>query len=52
MRRLDTINNSMHIFEKTPGDSEGEESLVCRSPMGSQESDTTEQVNNNTNIKL
>ena len=51
MRRLDAINNLMHMFEKTPGDSEGEESLVCCNPMGSQESDTTEQVNNN-NIKL
>ena len=51
MRRLDGMNNSMHMFEKTPGDSEGEESLVCCSPMGLQELDTTEQVNNN-NIKL
>ena len=51
MKRLGGIPNSMHMFEKTPGDSEGEESLVCCSPMGSQESDTTEQVNNN-NIKL
>ena len=51
MRRLDGMNNSTHMFEKTPGDSEGEESLVCCSPMGLQELDTTEQVNNN-NIKL
>ena len=33
-------------FEQTPGDSEGQGSLVCCSPRGLKESDTTEQLNN------
>ena len=33
--------------EETPGDSEGQESLVCCSPWGRKESDTTEQMNCN-----
>ena len=33
-------------FEQTPGDSEGQESLVCCSPWGHKESDTTEQLIN------
>ena len=32
--------------EQTPGDSEGQISLVCCSPWGRQELDTTEQLNN------
>ena len=32
-------------FEQTPGDSEGQASLVCCSPWGCKESDTTEQLN-------
>ena len=32
-----------HEFEQTPGDSEGQGSLVCCSPWGHKESDTTEQ---------
>ena len=35
-----------HEFEQTPGDSEGEGSLVCCSPWGCKESDTTERPNN------
>ena len=35
-----------HEFEKTPGDSEGQGSLVCYSPWGRKESDTTYQLNN------
>jgi len=31
-----------HEFEQTPGDSEGQGSLVCCSPWGHKESDTTE----------
>ena len=31
-----------HKFKQTPGDSEGQESLVCCSPWGDKESDTTE----------
>ena len=33
-------------FEQTPGDSEGQRSLVCFSSWGRQESDTTEWLNN------
>ena len=33
-------------FEQTPGDSEGQGSLVCCSPWGGKESDTTEWLNN------
>ena len=36
-----------HEFEQTPGDSEGQGSLVCYSPWGHKESDTTEGLNNN-----
>ena len=36
-----------HEFEQNLGDSEGEESLVCCSPFGCKESDTSEQLNNN-----
>ena len=32
-----------HEFEQTPGDSEGQGSLVCCSPLGGKKSDTTEQ---------
>ena len=31
-------------FEQTPGGSEGQETLVCCSPWGRRESDTTEQL--------
>ena len=36
-----------HEFEQTPGDGEGQGSLVCCSPWGHKEVDTTEQLNNN-----
>ena len=36
-----------HEFEQTLGDSKGQGSLVCCSPWGRKESDTTEQMNNN-----
>ena len=39
MRWLDGITNSE--FEQTLGDGEGQESLVCCSPWGCKESDTT-----------
>ena len=32
-----------HEFEQTPGDGEGQGSLMCCSPWGRKESDTTEQ---------
>jgi len=35
-----------HEFEQTPGDSEGQGSLVCCSPWGHKESDMTKQLNN------
>ena len=36
-----------HEFEQTLGDSDGQGSLVCHSPRGHKESDTTEHLNNN-----
>ena len=36
-----------HEFEQTPGHSEGQGSLACCSPWGHKESDTAEQLNNN-----
>ena len=33
-------------FEQAPGDSEGQGGLLCCSPWGRQESDTTERLNN------
>ena len=36
-----------HEFEQTPGDGEGQGSLVCCSPWGHKESDMTEQITNN-----
>ena len=38
---------SGHEFEQTPGDGEGQESLVCCSPWGCKELDTTEQLHGN-----
>ena len=38
---------SGHGSEQTPGDSEGQRSLVCCSPWGCKESDVTERLNNN-----
>ena len=35
-----------HEFEPTPGDSEGQGSLVCCSPWGHKQSNTTEQLTN------
>ena len=36
-----------HEFEQAPGDGKGQGSLVCCSPWGRKESDTTECLNNN-----
>jgi len=41
MRGLESNTNSMDKFAQTPGDSEGRRSLVCYSPQGYKESDTT-----------
>ena len=38
-----------HEFEQAPGDGKGQGSLVCCSPRGHKESDTTEQLKNNNN---
>ena len=38
-----------HEFEQTPGDSEGQGSLVCCSPWGDKESDMTERLNTTKN---
>ena len=35
-----------HAFEQSPGDSEGQGSLVCCSPWGCKESDMAEWLNN------
>ena len=42
MRALDGITDSMDTFEETPGVDDGQASLVCCSPWGHNESDTTE----------
>ena len=49
MRSLDGITwkrSDGHESGQTLGDSEGQRSLVCCSPWGHKESDTTEQLNN------
>ena len=38
-----------HEFEQAPRDGEGQGSLICCSPWGCKESDTTERLNNNKN---
>ena len=38
-----------HEFEQTPGNSRGQKGLVCCSPWGHKELDTTSQQNNNNN---
>ena len=39
-----------HEFEQALGYDEGQGSLVCYSPWGRNESDTTEQLNNNSKV--
>jgi len=46
MKWLDGITDSVE-FEQAPGDGERQGSLVCCSPWGRKESDTTERQNNN-----
>ena len=38
-----------HEFQQTLGDGEGQGSLMCCSPWGPKESDTTEELSNNNN---
>ena len=45
MRWLDGITDSMDVFELTLGVDDGHGGLVCCSPSGHTESDTTEQLN-------
>ena len=52
MRCLDAITNSMDMSLSKLWDSEGQRSLVCCSPWGCKESDTTEPLNNNNNSPL
>ena len=50
-RGLDSITDSMDVnFEQTLGVSERQGSLACYSPLGHQESDTIEWLNNSNNI--
>ena len=52
-RWLDGITDSMDMdIEQTPGDSEGQGSLVCCSPWDFKESETTEQLNDNKAMQL
>ena len=46
MQCLDGITSQCTRFEETPGDGEGQGSLVRCSPWGYKESDMTEQLNN------
>ena len=39
-----------HEFEQTPGDGEGQGSLLCCSPWGREESDTTELLNSSKSL--
>ena len=41
-----------HEIEQTPRDSEGQGSLVCCSPWGCKESETTMQLNNKCKTKI
>ena len=51
MRWLESITNSMDkSLRKLQEISKGQGSLVCCSPWGHKELDTTEQLNNNMNL--
>ena len=50
MQWLDSITDSMGMSLSKLGDSQGQGSLVCCSPWGHKESDTTERLNNNVTI--
>ena len=39
-----------HEYKQTPGDSEGQGSLMCCSPWGCKEPDMTEKLKNNSDI--
>ena len=42
---------NVYESEQSPGDSEGQESLVCCSPWGNKELDTTEELNSNSPLE-
>ena len=46
MRWLDGITDSIHEFEQTPGDGQGQGCLACCSPWGRKESGMTDRRNN------
>ena len=46
---MDGITDSMDMNFTTPGDSEGQGSLVCYRALGHKESDATEQLTNDNN---
>ena len=50
MRWLDSISDSLHEFEQTPGDSGGQGSLACCSSWGCKESDRAQRLNNKQQI--
>ena len=52
MRWLDGIIDSMNMFEQTPGDGEGQGSLVCCGPLGCEELEVTEQLNNSKSLEV
>ena len=53
MRRLDGITDSVDVsLSQTPGDSERKGSLVCCSPQGLKESDTTKRLNSSPHQEL
>ena len=53
MRWLDGIIDSTDLSLSKPREvSEGQESLMCYSPYGGKELDTTEQLNNNNNYMI
>ena len=41
-----------HEFEQSHGDGGGQRNLECCSPWGCKDSDTTEQLNNNTQLGM
>ena len=49
-RWLDGITDSTDVSLSKLGDGDGQGSLVCCSPWGHKESDTSEQPNNNYNL--
>ena len=58
IRRADSLEKTLMLdgitdyeFEQALGESDGQGSLVCCSPWGRRDSDTTESLNNKKNLK-